>query len=420
MATGNYSQQRFLNDPLDVLLADIAIRVQLNPTDFGKAVNRYQTINRWIERDESPLKDRVELLYPQGSMAIGSTIASKSKADEFDIDIVAQLDLPPNVSPKAALGLLFVSIRGRPGSRYFRMAERKSRCVTVNYSDDMHLDVTPAVRMRGTLERQSNIFHHKIDSQVEHSVRLVANPYGFSEWFKQIVPDDQAFAELFAKRSRDYEELVRFPAGRSDSDPVPAQETTFEKSKAVIALQLLKRWRNIQYDSRSVRKPPSIILSKLIADSANQTDRLSKELLNQSNCMLKFFKQRHRLKRLVHIANPVCAQDILTDRWPESLNDQAIFIADLENFIRQIERIMAGCDLAEMKNVMIGLFGEAPTTEAFRALNDQIGSTVRTGKSGHLTGTGGMVLSSTPFLLPKQSVARPTPKHTFYGRCEEL
>ena len=42
-----------LTNPIDVLLADVAIRVQLNRTDYDKLVDRYQTINRWIEREGS-------------------------------------------------------------------------------------------------------------------------------------------------------------------------------------------------------------------------------------------------------------------------------------------------------------------------------------------------------------------------------
>ena len=96
-----------LTNPIDVLLADVAIRVQLNRTDYDKLVDRYQTINRWIEREGSPLKDRVELFYPQGSMPIGATIASKLRTDEFDIDVVAQLDLPETVTPQEALDVQY-------------------------------------------------------------------------------------------------------------------------------------------------------------------------------------------------------------------------------------------------------------------------------------------------------------------------
>ena len=51
-----------LTETTDILLADVAIRVQLSRTDYSKAVDRYQTINDWIERDGSPLKDLVQLL----------------------------------------------------------------------------------------------------------------------------------------------------------------------------------------------------------------------------------------------------------------------------------------------------------------------------------------------------------------------
>ena len=77
-----------LSEPVDILLADIAIRIQLSQTDYTKAVERYETINRWLERDQSPLRDRVRLFYPQGSMAIGAAIASRLTTDEFDLDIV--------------------------------------------------------------------------------------------------------------------------------------------------------------------------------------------------------------------------------------------------------------------------------------------------------------------------------------------
>ena len=92
-----------LSVPVDVLLADVAIRIQLNRSDYKKAVNRYQVISEWIERNGSPLENRVDLFYPQGSMATGSTIASKLRTDEFDIDIAAQIQFPRDVTAQCAL-----------------------------------------------------------------------------------------------------------------------------------------------------------------------------------------------------------------------------------------------------------------------------------------------------------------------------
>lgn len=403
-----------LTETTDILLADVAIRVQLSRTDYNKAVDRYQTINDWIERDGSPLKDLIQLFYPQGSMAIGATIASKLKTDEFDIDLVAQLGLPKDVLPHEPLDLLFKAIRGEPGSRYYRMTKRRTRCVTVDYSDDMHIDVTPVIRRWGTPERESWLFHDRAEAPQEPSYSLIANPYGFAEWFKANTPPDQDFADIFEKRAAEYEQLM-FKA--ADSDPVPPQEPPFQKSKAVIVLQLLKRWRNVQYDARSGRRPPSILIAKLVADAANHTDRLSEELLLQARHMLSEFRRWHDAGCLIHVANPVCEQDVLTDRWPESLQDQAIFIRDLENLVVQVERLVSGCDLEAMKAIMVDLFGEVPTTDAFRAFNERLGNQVQLGQSQHRPDTGSLVLPTTAtgtgVAIPSGAVS--TPKHTFLG-----
>ena len=413
MTTNINSLRQPLTDPADILLADVAIRVQLNQTDYNKAVQRYQTINAWIERDDSPLKNRVELFYAQGSMAIGATIASKLKTDEFDIDVVAQLDLSTNVSPKEVLDLLYKAIRGKPGSRYYWKTKRRTRCVTVDYSEDMHLDVTPTLRMRGTPERQSWIFHHRAEALQDPSYGLIANPYGFAEWFKANTPLDHDFADIFEKRAEEYQRMRIF--AEADSDPVPPQEPPFQKSKAVIVLQLLKRWRNVQYETRSGRRPPSIMIAKLVADAANNTGRLSEELLLQAQHILFVFRQQHDQGRLVHIVNPVCADDVLTDRWPESLQDQAIFISDLEGLVQKVKRLLAGCDLAKMQEMMESLFGESPAKEAVLAFNKRTGNEVSGGRSRYDPQKGSLIIPASVAGITIPSSALGTPKHTFYG-----
>ena len=403
-----------LTEPTDILLADVAIRVQLGQTHYQMTVERYQRINKLIERDGSPLKDLVELFYPQGSMAIGATIASRLRTDEFDIDVVAQLDLPDYVLPHEPLDMLFEAIRGEPGSRYYKKTKRRTRCVTVDYKDKMHIDVTPVIRRRATPERESWLFHDRPEAPQEPGYRLIANPYGFAEWFKANTPPDQDFADIFEKRAAEYEQLVLMEA--AESEPVPLQEPPFRKSKAVIVLQLLKRWRNVQYDTRSGRRPPSILIAKLVADAANHTDRLSEELLLQARHMLREFQRFHNAGRCIHVTNPVCGQDVLTDRWPESLRDQAIFIDDLENLVVKIERLVAGCDLSEMQTIMMNLFGEAPTAEVFRAFNERLGKEVRDGRSQHRPNTGSRTIpttAATGATIPSGGLA--TPKHTFFG-----
>lgn len=406
-----------LTEPLDTLLADVAIRVQLSRSDYDRAVGRYNTINEWIEREDSVLKDRVQLFYPQGSMAVGATIASKLRTDEFDIDIAAQLDLPSHISANFPLDLLFNAIKGKPGSRYYNMTKRRTRCVTIDYSDDMHIDVTPLIRRPGTHERESWLFHDRPEDPTEPSRKIVANPYGFAEWFRANTPPDQDFADVFESRAADFE--LSILAERADSEPVQPQEPPFRKSKAVIVLQLLKRWRNVQYDARPGRRPPSILIAKLVADAANHTERLSEELLLQAKHILCEFQRWHNAGQPICIANPVCEKDILTDRWPETLKDQYVFIRDLEHLVEQVEVLVKGVDLGKMREVMAGLFGETPTMDAFRAFGERVGDQIKTGESRHLHGAGRLIVpAGLSGAAPRNS--RKTRKHTFYGEKEPI
>lgn len=404
-----------LSEPVDVLLADVAIRVQLSRTDHRKAEQRYDTLGQWIDRNGSPLQGRVQLVYAQGSMATGSAIASRLTTDEFDVDGVAQLALPRGTAPQTVLDLLFVSIRGERGSMYYDMTERRTRCVTINYADKMHVDFTPMIRLPERPERVSHLFHSKPEDRNDPDQTLVANPYGFAEWFKANTPLDHDFARVFAERSRDYERLVL--AEKADSEDLPAQQPVPLKSKGVIVLQLMKRWRNVRYDRRAGRRPPSVMMAKLIADAANSTETLSAELLHQAQAMLDVFRRWQRAGLLIQVVNPACPEDILTDRWPGSLPEQGRFIADLEDLVVKVERLIAGSPLEDMREIMADLFGEAPAEQAFRAFNERIGAAVRDGRSQYVPQTGRVSLAGTGIVsgVAAPAVARATPRHTFYG-----
>ncbi|MGO8065738.1 nucleotidyltransferase [Rhizobium leguminosarum] len=235
---------------LDVLLADIAVRIQLTPTDHRLAVGHYHAIHEWLEREDSPLSGLIESFYPQGGFSIGTTTARHAEDADFDIDAMVQVNMHPDTDPEQVLSTLHKAIRGRPGSRYDGKAERKSRCVTVKY-DGMHLDVTPAVLIPSLEERTSFIFHSKKSATGFDRERLIANPWGFAEWFLKQTPPEAAFGQFFERQSLDYERL-RVTKAELKADPVPDQDPAYRKSRAVIALQLIKRWRNLAYDARHV------------------------------------------------------------------------------------------------------------------------------------------------------------------------
>lgn len=414
----NYSDRYFRQiasySTVDVMLADVAIRVQLSPTDYQIAVDHYHAINEWLERDDSPLKGCIRDFYPQGGFAIGATVARHSTDDEFDIDVMADITYRPDVDPEDALATLHGAIRGEPGSRYHRKTTRKTRCSTVQY-DGMHLDVTPTSRILGTVEKTGKIFHSKPEEPWAKK-SLLANPHGFAQWFISRTPPDQDFGSFFERRSLDYDRARAILAERADAVPVPEQCPAYQKSRAVIALQLIKRWRNLAYDKRhgSRRLPPSVLLAFYVASHANRTKSLAEELSFQVENMLAIFADAQHRGFKVSARNPMCEDDVLTDRWPADLDDQAVFIRELTDFARKLRRLQEDIGLPEMQQILEDLFGEKPARSAVKDFVHRVGKDVGSSGSRYMPGKAA-IPAALAGATSTSGAVRSAPAHKFFG-----
>jgi hypothetical protein len=373
-----------LPEVVDILLADIAIRIQLTRTDHDKAVDRFDVMRNWIDRPASPLRGLVRLMYPQGSMAIGATIARCSDREEYDIDVIVMLDVPWNSDPETVLDALYRAVRGVPGSRYYDKTIRHTRCVCVTYEDGMHFDLTPAVLVEQGEPRTSVIFHSKPEDPNEPKLRLLANPWGLAEWFKEMTP----------------------------GEPVPDQEPVCHKSRALIALQLFKRWRNVIYakrDRRNLRRPPSVLLSKVFADHANQTATLSEEVEHQARQFLLRLEAEKTAGRLIWEVNPRCADDVLTDRWPANPADQDLMIEDLHDFIDDVTLLCSGTlSIDRIGSMLERLFGERP---ARGAVHDYMFPAA----GPHVEYGTGRIVRPAAALAATAPAVRPVSAHNFFG-----
>lgn len=402
-----------LSEPADTLLADIAIRVQLTPTQYSLAQQRYTTVHQWIERSGSPLEERVLQFHTQGSMAIGATVASRLQYDEHDIDLIAELDIASNTPPCEVLDLLQDAIRGEPGSRYYDKVGRHSRCIQIRY-EGMHLDITPMVRLAHLPERCGYIYHAPNEQPSAQDRRLIANPWGFANWFTQRTPAEKGFAIAFEERAAAFEEMIVL--AEAEVEPVPRQTAAHEKSMAVIALQLLKRFRNVQYDQREGRCPPSVMLSCFVAHNANQTATLSEELLYQSRQLKAVFEAHQREGSLIEVRNPTCQEDIFTDRWPANLDAQGVFLRDLGRLVERLEEFCGECTLARMQQILTELFGERPALEVVKQFTEHAGISIADGRSRHLPERGRFVLPAAASIAAvAPTIGRATPRHTHFG-----
>ncbi len=388
---------------VDGLLIEIAKRIQLSPTNYGLAVDRYQAISDYLDREDSPLQGLVTRLYPQGSMAIGSVITSKFENDEFDIDIVAELGISQSSRPADVLDTLFTALNGEKGSRYHGKVERCSRCVQVQY-EGMHLDVTPAILLPQKAARTSLIFHANEKEPTQKHYTVVANPWGFAEWFKEQMPESALYVEELAKRA-------------AEAEPVPDSEPVFAKARPLIALQLLKRWRNKNYDQREGRMPPSVMLSCLIANNSGYRTSLFDELVIQAQRLGRFFSDHTDRGILIQVENPACVgEDIFTDRWPGTLAVQKQFSEDLDALNSKLAALAQDRTLENCQRTMAELFGEKPTTLAVEALAKNYQTKSHSGGLYHHSKSAAVSLGASGILSSVAVAAsHATPRNTFFG-----
>ncbi|MBB3862849.1 hypothetical protein GGQ88_004152 [Novosphingobium hassiacum] len=384
-------------DPLDAILAEIAVNLQLPPGLHIKAVDRYEAVCRYIDRPGSPLQGRVSSFYPQGSMAIDATISTRGTDDEYDLDAVAEI-MGGNEGPEALLDLLEQALQDYPVSRI----ERKTRCITLYYADGMHLDVTPA-RRRALKEKEGVIAHAKQGLPSEHRY-VPMNAYGFCAWYNERTPIEERFAialnrELYVKHG--------FAFDAADVEEVPDQTPLIVKSVTTVALQLIKRHRNILYADASGRMPPSVMLSCHAGHAAVPGMGLADMVIRQARWTARAIDQTARQNKLLDVPNPEFYEERFTDRWPENQSQQQHYARALLALADGLQAVRErGMQLEDLQDWLREQFGQRVVTRSVDAYNKRLGQQVQTRQHGY-TRTGGLFTPAAPAIITGASALAP-------------
>lgn len=112
-------------------------------------------------------------VIPQGSYAHKTIIKPVHAGDEFDADLLLYLTEVPDREPEDYVEGLFAAFRG--SGTYKEKAGRRTRCVTIDYAGDFHIDVVPFLERYG---------HKYITNRHENSYELT-NPEGYNAWLDE-------------------------------------------------------------------------------------------------------------------------------------------------------------------------------------------------------------------------------------------
>lgn len=361
--------------PADALLMDVARRVQLSPTKHGEAEKHYKALCTWVDRLGSPLEGKVIACYPGGSFATGTAIASRVRKDQHDVDVTIELDVSPFSDPATILSLLFAAINGEPGSRYRGAVTLNSRCVTVTYEDGVRVDLMPIARLVQQPEKAGYLFHWR--SEDAQSYHKPVNPWGFADHFNRETALDPVFAAMFEQRALAVDSML----AKSATDPLPEHVPLTEKAARVVALQLIKRHRDLRHRSRRGRKPPSVVLAALALEVSPTHSGLADEVISIASHISERLREAGRQHEVICVRNPAFHPDIFTDRWPANVDDQALYVNDLAHLTRNLKRLKQDQDssLVEMKAILDELFGETAAGFAMDKMLERSQRAVETG-----------------------------------------
>lgn len=140
------------NQEFDDFLRD---EVNLNP-------RRMERLETAVGGVSGYLKDNLhgyQTMEKQGSYALGTLIRPVDDNDEYDADIQIVMNPNPQWEPKNYVHEINRTLSGN--KVYAEKLRLKTRCVTVDYAGDFHLDVVPRVTINGkhwVCDRNKNRF----------------------------------------------------------------------------------------------------------------------------------------------------------------------------------------------------------------------------------------------------------------------
>jgi len=361
----------------DDLLARVCEDLQLSPTQHKIAEERYQTIGKFLATHPELKPFRPEI-YPQGSLAHGTTLKPPKKA-EYDLDLVSQFAIKREQVVNPTVLLDGVERYFRANDIYRSMVSRKNRCVRITYANDFHMDILPAIPDLSGGGTCLLVPDRKAQGW------KASNPRGFSSWFKSAAH-------------------TRFVEATRRIEPLPEHETAEEKQPLELVVQLLKRNRDLVFESAPEGVAPiSIVLTTLAAENYQGQQSVSAALSGILRGIIARLPANGRLR----VLNPQNPAEDLSEKWDERADSYPAFVAWIQSLQRQWETVILRSGIHNVTGGLEVLFGETIIREAVRKQAAQFQATRVTGSLG-VSPMGTLTPISTPGTVR-------IPKNEFFG-----
>jgi hypothetical protein len=316
----------------------VAEAIQLSPTRFKKAEEHYRAVGGWLADSTSPFARFEPRIFPQGSMALGTTVSPWGRV-EYDVDLVFEVT-GGGWTAKALFDAMCARLQENGKfAPLLAPLEQSKPCARLEYQGDFHLDIIPAVRgMPGMAPwLKEYVATGLVVPRPDLTDWQPSNPEGFISWFKS----------KSVKVRRDW--LIE-----AKLEPLPAQNEAQDKAPLAVAVQLLKRARDVTFNGKGVA-PRSIILTTLAAHHYVGGESVTAIL----GAVLGGIRADIRAAggTVIRVPNPTNPAENFADSMTKDGQDALYrFAADLGAKLTELQRPHIGID--RLKTELEKVFGE--------------------------------------------------------------
>ena len=309
---------------VDKMLRKIASEIEISHTEYERAVKSYNAIGNFLDNN---IPQYVIKVIPQGSFRLGTVIKPISDKDEYDIDLVVIID---NKFSNAQELKMMVGNALKSSDRYSKKIEEGKRCWTIEYaeSSNYHMDILPAMKSDAYITTKELTMTHKEDEKSKYEFKQT-NPEAYYDWFvKRMEEEKKTLTEEYAIRNK--VEII----------DVPEYEI---KTTLQVAIEILKRYRDIKFQENPNIKPISIILTTIMARIYTGKENVY-ELIEKFSREYAMYLEKDENDDIL-IANPVDTNENFADKWkkyPERKEAFFKFMADLNDDIVTNKILMEG------------------------------------------------------------------------------
>ncbi len=313
------------NKTSTVIFDSISDEIAISRTSYEIAAKRYKDIGEWLGRPDSQFAMNKPRVFSQGALRLGTPTKPIDSTDDYDLDLVINLEegiLKRTHSQKQLKTVVGRELEGYRQVRGIEKAlEEKHRCWRLNYKDSIqfHMDILPSIpESSAGIEKMASLL---MESGVEEDVSGqyaqstlaitddrsaeyqhisekwdISNPEGYALWFKTQMRKARVLLEERAQLEKvaSVEELPAYAWGS------PLQQ----------AIQIMKRHRDLMFKDKMDAKPISIIITTLAGHAYDGEQTVDTALASILQTMGTYVRDR-----APRIPNPVDPREDFADRW---------------------------------------------------------------------------------------------------------